>query len=160
MLSSEATAAYHYNFGLHVNDKSYQMWRYIFFHSSARSSVMLKRDAQASVHAQASRAWLLSVVLERDTPASTRNYDTPAPAKSLCLIYTRWYVLVHITEGELTLWWRFDDELWTRFVYVVLSVFCLSWVIPINNDPVRKHDGSCSETSHAKHVPVRKRCFN
>ena len=64
------------------------------------------------------------------------------------------------TEGELTLWWRFDDELWTRFVYVVLSVFCLSWVIPINNDPVRKHDGSCSETSHAKHVPVRKRCFN
>ena len=27
-----------------------------------------------------------------------------------------------ITEGEQTLWWRFDDELWTRFVYVVLSV--------------------------------------
>ena len=71
------------------------------------------------------------------------------------------YVRINlVTEGELTLWWRFDDELWTRFVYVVLSVFCLSWVIPINNDPVRKHDGSCSETSHAKHVPVRKRCFN
>ena len=68
--------------------------------------------------------------------------------------------LMHlVTEGELTLWWRFDDELWTRFVYVVLSVFCLSWVIPINNDPVRKHDGSCSETSHAKHVPVRKPMF-
>ena len=29
---------------------------------------------------------------------------------------------ITFTEGEHTLWWRFDDELWTRFVYVVLSV--------------------------------------
>ena len=59
-------------------------------------------------------------------------------------------VYCYTTEGELTLWWRFDDELWTRFVYVVWSVFFLSWVIHINNDPVRQHDCSCSQTSHAK----------
>ena len=27
----------------------------------------------------------------------------------------------YTTEGEQILWWRFDDELWTRFVYVVFS---------------------------------------
>ena len=26
------------------------------------------------------------------------------------------------TEGEQTLWWMFDDKLWTRFVYCCLSV--------------------------------------
>ena len=35
----------------------------------------------------------------------------------------------------------------------------LSWVIPINNDPVRQHDGSCSQTSHAKHAPVSETMF-
>ena len=63
---------------------------------------------------------------------------------------------IKFTEGEQTLWWRFDDELWTRFVYVVVPLMNKVWAILINNDPVRQHDGSCSQTSHAKHAPVRK----
>ena len=38
---------------------------------------------------------------------------------------------MNITEGEQTLCWRFDDELWTRFrnvTFIQLCIFCFSTV--------------------------------
>ena len=64
-------------------------------------------------------------------PVVTRSTRvTHSSATLIDNLYVKYNQLEHVhsgiltsTEGELTLWWRFDDELWTRFVYVVLSVF-------------------------------------
>ena len=65
---------------------------------------------------------LIVPVLKKSTlnPNIVKNYRSVTNVRvEIYIVYTK------VTEGEQTLCWRFDDELWTRFRNVTFTQLCI-----------------------------------